>query len=425
MLTDMQAKRAQPAEKDYKLSDSGGLYLFVTKGGTKSWRMKYRYGNKEQRLVFGQYPTMTLAQARALRDDARALLRDNRNPALERRKAKLVNAKAADETFEKIGRRWHELQSPRWAPVHADDVLQSLVRDVFPDLGAFPLAEINAPLVLATLRKVEKRGSIETAKRLRQRISGIFVFGISEGLCENDPAAIVTKALKPRPKKTKQPALTDIDEVRKVLIAAESSGAYPVTKLASRLLALTIVRPGVLRRAEWTEFEGIDWDSDATDEPIWRVPAAKMKLVLDQKDDEAFEHIVPLVPAAVDVLRQVRRMTGRCTLVFPGQRHAHKPLSENAIGYLYNRVGFHGRHVPHGWRAAFSTKMNELAVKLERPQDVAVVELMLAHVPENKVKAAYDRAGHMERRRALAQEWADMLLDGLEPAATLLDGPRR
>lgn len=425
MLTDIQARKAQPGDRDYKLSDSGGLYLFVTRAGTKSWRMKYRFANKEQLLTFGLYPDVSLAQARTQRDEARQLIRANKNPAHERRKAKLTSAAASERTFEKFARRWHEMQKARWAPVHADDVLRSLDRDVFPDLGALPIQEITAPTVLATLRKIEKRGSIETAKRVRQRISGVFTFAISEGVCEADPAAIVTKALKPLPKKGKQPALTDVAEAREVLRAAEASGAYPITKLASRLLALTVVRPGVIRGAAWPEFEGIDWDSDATDEPIWRVPAARMKLVLDRKGDEAFEHVVPLVPQAVEVLRAVRRLTGRCPYVFPGQRHAHKPLSENAIGYLYNRCGYHARHVPHGWRAAFSTTMNEQAVRLRRFEDAPVIELMLAHVPENKVKAAYDRAGHMERRRELAQEWADMLLDGLVPAEQLIEGARR
>lgn len=427
MLTDTQARKAQPGEKPYKMADSGGLYLYVAPTGLRSWRMKFRFQGQEKLLTFGPYPDISLAQARQKRDDARRQLRDHQDPSGARKRAVEAKeearlAKAKELSFEQIARTWHELQAPRWAPVHADDVITSMERDVFPDIGAFSPAAIDAPTVLATLRKVEARGSIETARRLRQRISAVFSYAVSEGIATHDPAAIVTKALKPLPKKGRQPAIVELDGARQVLIDAEASGASPITKYASRLLALTAVRPAVVRGVTWEEFEDIDWSGDAHGPrlPLWRIPASRMKLVLDRKDEEAFEHLVTLPWQAVDVLRAVRRLTGRGKLVFPGQRHAHKPLSENAIGYLYNRVGYHGRHVPHGWRAAFSTIMNER----HRP-DRAVIDLMLAHVPKDKVEAAYNRSQHIVRRRELAQEWADLLLAGMAPADSLLDGPRR
>lgn len=211
----------------------------------------------------------------------------------------------------------------------------------------------------------------------------MFSFWISEGVVPIDPAAGVTNALKPLPKVGKQPAITDPAEAQKVLIAAEASGASPVTKLASRFLALTQSRAGMVRGVAWDEIEGVDWDDaeEAASEALWRVPAARMKLVLDLKDEQEFEHLIPLCWQAVDVRRAMRRLTGRNRLVFPGQRHSHQPLSENAIGYLYNRVGFHGRHVPHGWRAAFSTTINTLAKRRGSYGDQEVIELMLAHVP--------------------------------------------
>jgi len=234
-------------------------------------------------------------------------------------------------------------------------------------------------------------------------------------------------AKSPKPKVRRQPSLIEPKEAAKALAAAEASGASPVTKLAYRLLALTVVRPAIVRDVRWEEFEGIDWTGDFIGPtlPVWRVPAGLMKLLLDRKDEEAYDHLVPLPWQTVDALRAVHRLTGRNGLVFPGARHSHRPLSENAIGYLYNRVGFHGRHVPHGWRASFSTTMNTRAVKARRTEDIAVVEMILAHEPENKVKAAYDRAGHMERRRELLQEGADMITAELRPANDLLDGPRR
>jgi integrase len=431
MLTDAAARKAEAREKPYKIADSGGLYLYVTKA-SKSWRMKFRMAGVEKLLTFGPYPDVSLSKAREKRDDARRSIREHVDPSGARRRAEEAReaAKAQEArqlTFEVAARRWHDMQKGRWAPVHAEDVITSLERDVFPSLGGRALAAIKAPDVLKTLRAVEDRGSIETARRLRQRISAVYAMHISEGVIEIDPAASVTKALKPLPKKGRQPAITDPVEARQVLIAAEASGASPITKLASRLLALTQSRPGMVRGVSWDEIEGIDWTDTryGPELPIWRVPAARMKLVLDLKDEEAFEHIIPLPWQAVDALRAVRRLTGRNRLIFPGQRHSHRPLSENAIGYLYNRVGFHGRHVPHGWRSAFSTTMNALAVRHKRVGDAAVIELMLAHVPENKVKAAYDRAGHMERRRELGQEWADLLMDGMVPANDLLAGRRR
>jgi integrase len=238
---------------------------------------------------------------------------------------------------------------------------------------------------------------------------------------------MVTKALVPRRKRGKQPAISDLEKLQELLRLAEASGASPVTKIASRLLALTAVRPGVVRGAAWHEFEGIDWNAEAAigGDAIWRIPAERMKLTLERKDDTGFEHIVPLPRQAVDALLAIRPLTARYKFIFPSTRHSHRPMSENAIGYLYNRVGFHGRHVPHGWRAAFSTIMNERAERLGRPTDRAVIDLMLAHLPANKVEGSYNRADFMPRRREIAQEWADLITEGLAPAAELLTGPRR
>lgn len=432
MLTDAAVKNAEVRDKPYKLSDGGGLFLYVAPSGLKSFRMKFELRGKEKLLTFGPYPEVKLSAAREKRDAARRALREGQDPSGARKRAEEARKaeKAAQSklfNFETAARRWYDMQAGRWAPVHANDVITSLERDVFPSLGKLPLVAIDAPAVLKTLRAVEDRGSIETAKRLRQRISAVFDMWISEGVVTNNPAAAIGKALKPLPKKGRQPALTDVTEARGVLLAAEASGASPITKLASRFLALTQSRPGMVRGVCWSEIEGVDWDDKryGPDLPIWRVPAARMKLALDLKDEQAFEHIIPLSWQAVDVLRTVRRLTSQNRLVFPGQRHSHRPLSENAIGYLYNRVGYHGRHVPHGWRSSFSTTMNALAVRQKRLGDAEVIELMLAHFPENKVKAAYDRAGHMERRRELAQEWSDMLMKGMAEAGSLLEGRRR
>lgn len=428
-LTDAQARKAKAAEKDYKLADGGGLYLFVTTKGFKSWRMKYRFAGKEKRLVFGPYPEVTLVEARDRRDGARRLLRDDVDPGVEATKRRAASAASAGTTFEKMAASWHEASLSKWSDDYGELIMRALKRDVFKEIGGLPLSDISAPMVINMLRKIEKRGAIETAKRVRTYTSSVFAFGISEGACDHDPAAIVGRALKPNPPKQKQPAFTDLTQARQVLIKSEEDTATPGTLLASRLLALTAARPGIIRTALWREFEGIDWnDPDAPAVgALWRVPADRMKLELDRKGEEAFEHIMPLSSQAVDVLRATRRLTGRIQLLFPSTRRSIIPMSENTIGYMYNRIGFRGRHVPHGWRAAFSTIMNEWARKNGEEGDRAVIDLMLAHVPKglSSSEAAYNRAEYMGRRRELAQIWANMLMEGMAPANDLVDGGRR
>lgn len=207
--------------------------------------------------------------------------------------------------------------------------------------------------------------------------------------------------------KGRQPAVVDLDEVREVLKRAEAVPAHPVTRLALRLLALTAVRPGEIRGAAWCEFERLD-----SSEPIWRVPAPRMKMKR--------EHVVPLSRQAVEAIAAARPLTGRGPLVFPNARYAQRPMSENAIGYLLNRAGYHSRHVPHGWRASFSTIMNERHL-----HDRQIIDVMLVHAPRDKTEAAYNRAAHMNCQRELAQAWADLLLDGMPAAASLVGEPRR
>lgn len=435
MLTDAAIKRLKPGPKDQKVTDAGGLYLFVTTTGHRSWRLKYRFGGKERRLVIGTYPEISLADARDARDDAKRLLKAGRDPSYERKKERLANSTKQAHLFEAIARKWHKLHAPRWKAVHANDVIISLERDIFPKLGAFALADIDKPMVLAVLRAVENRGAIETARRLRQRVSAIFEYAEGEGLVSTNPA-LVSKSLQRVPKGKRWPALTDLNEMRGIIRAVDTAGANPVTKLASRLMALTAQRPGMIRRAPWREFEGIDWGQPkaAAPDAIWRIPPERMKLEMDLRDDELFEHVVPLSPSAVEVLHALRRLTGCGPLAFPNNRSAITPLSENAVGYLYNRLGYKGRHVPHGWRSAFSTLMNAHFASLypvgTKPQMVIerlYIDLMLAHVPEgmSASELRYNRGGYMPQRRQIAELWADWIMTGQREVHELLDGPRR
>ena len=435
MLTDAAVRKAKPGDKDYKLPDSGPLHLFVTKSGHRSWRLKYRFDGKERRLVFGPYPAVSLAQARQMRDDAKRLLREGRDPGYERRRAKVANTTKQEHLFEPVAREWHALQKPRWKAVHANDVITSLERDIFPALGALAMADITKPILIEALKRVEKRGAVETAHRLRQRVSAIFDHAEAKGIVDNNPAN-VGKSLQKVPPGKRWPALTDLSQIRALIRAVDGAGANPVTKLASRFMALTAQRPGMIRRAPWTEFEGIDWNSPDQPAPkaLWRVPPGRMKLEMDLSENDAFEHIVPLASQAVDVLRAAHRLSGQGPLAFPNNRSSASPLSENAIGYLYNRLGYKGRHVGHGWRASFSTLMNahfaslypvgtDARIVIER----LYIDLMLAHVPPgmSATELRYNRAAYMDQRRQIAQLWADWIMQGQADAHALLDGPRR
>ncbi len=243
----------------------------------------------------------------------------------------------------------------------------------------------------------------------------------------------VRDSLAPVPPKKRRPALTDVKLIRTFIGDIDRAAASPVTRLSSRFLALTAQRPGMVREVLWSEIEGVDWSVNAASPAArWRVPAAKMKQELDLREDEAFEHVVPLSEAAVAVLRTVRPFSNGRGLVFPGGRESTKPLSENAVGYLYNREGWKNRHVPHGWRSSFSTIMNGRVERLHPGADRLVVDrlvidLMLAHTPSgmSHSELIYNRQAYMERRRELAEDWATLILEGADPVATLTEGRRR
>ncbi|GAB0118688.1 tyrosine-type recombinase/integrase [Acidisoma sp. 7E03] len=391
MLTDTEVRKLPNPEKPRKLSDSGGLYLYATPAGGRIWRLKYRFDGKEKLLVLGHYPRLSLRRARELRDEARAHLSHGRDPSIVRGEAQDAEKERAAGTFEAVAREWYGLQKSRWTEVHAAQVIGSLEAFVFPELGADPIGDISAADVLRVVRAIEARPAIETARRVRQRMSAVFVHGIATGRGQVDPAAIIKPALAPLIK-GRQPAITDLKEVRQILKDAEGHPAHAVTRLALRFLALTVVRPGVLRTTPWSEFA-------AMTDNVWVIPAERMKM--------RREFLVPLSQQARDTLLAVHKLTGGGPLLFPNSRNAHKPMSENAIGYLLNRAGYHSRHVPHGWRSAFSTIMNE-----RFRGDREIIDMMLAHGSDDPVEAAYNRSAYLDRRRELAQIWADLLLEG-------------
>ena len=420
MLTDKECKAAKAGAKPVKLFDAHGLHLLVSTTGHKSWRLKYRIGGKEKQIGFGPYPDVRLQEAREMSATARKALHDGRDPALEfSTKAKRrALATDPDNSFEAVARRWHALRQPQWKPRHANDVLTSLERDVFKSLGAMDIRHVRTQQVRELLMSVQARGALETAHRLLQRISAVYRFAIAAELTEADPTIAMEHALQKFVKK-RQPAVLSISQARAFLTAFEALPGFPTTKLASRLLALTAARPGMVQMAEPGEFEQLD-----SSEPIWRVPAAKMKLRQAESEQQAFDFTLPLSRQAVETVKAAMEFAGNRKFLFPSARHSHRPITDNALNVAYRRVGgWEGKHVPHGWRASFSTIMNERALDQERAGDRAIIDLMLAHIPSG-VESRYNRAAYMPRRRQIAQEWADLLCEGLPAPVTLLDIPR-
>ncbi|WP_129792543.1 integrase arm-type DNA-binding domain-containing protein [Sphingosinicella sp. CPCC 101087] len=422
MLTELRCRSASKQAKPYKLHDEKGLYLYVAPSGHRSWRMKYRFGGGEARrektLTFGPYPELSLKKAREKRDQARALLRDGIDPG-EKKRLESAPGGAAGPTFDSYARRWHADQAALWKPVHADQVLTSLEKNVFPAIGSKPIGDVRPGDVRKLLLAIQDRGSVDIAHRVRGRLSSVFARAIADELVEMDPAAAVAAVLQPV-KSRRMPALVKLDQARAFLRAVEAAPSHPVTKLASRLVALTALRPGVIRFTPRTgEFQDLEGEA-----PLWHIPAERMKLELDESEQEAFDHLAPLARQAVDVIQVAQRLAGRAPWLFPSIRQAHKPISENALSYAYKRIkGWEGKHVPHGWRSSFSSVMNDLAAQLDRAADADVIERMLAHQPKG-IRGIYNRAAYMPRRREIAQEWADMLLKGFPPAEQLLEGPR-
>lgn len=399
MLTIAAVKAAQPAERPYKLFDGGGLFLYVAPSGLKSWRLKYRQQKREQLLVLGRWPETSLAEARLAREQAKEAVRAGAAPR--------QGSSARGGSFETLARAWHGHSAPGWSTAHAADVLASLERDVFPAIGDLAPAAIKPLRLLELLRSVEQRGCIATARRLRHRLSAVFRFGIAEGLTEDDPAEKLAAAMRPLPLARPMAALTQIEDCRALLAAVDAlPGAGLAARAASRFLALTAVRLNAVRGARWGELRDLTGP-----DPLWTVPPGRMKLGQAKKNDERFAHAVPLGPAAIAVLAELAQVGGfelgnapPERLVFTG-RGGGSPVGEGALRDLYAEAGFAGRHVPHGWRASFSTIMNE-ALGPEWRDDI---DRALAHQPKDKIEAAYNRSVQLQRRRQVLTRWGELL----------------
>lgn len=431
MLTTMQVKAASPRAKSYKLADARGLYLFVSTTGTKSWRFKYRREGKEKLLTFGQFPEVTIVEARDWREVAKRALKEGNDPAIVIKARRRQPIMVADVTFEMVARQWLADHEVHWSRANATRVRNRIERDLLDVLGDVPVRNISSTLILKQLRKIEQRGSIETAKRVRGYILAILKRARGEKLISSDiieDVGFLADALKPNPPSSKLPALTNVTDLLAFQKTVDRSMAPVLVKLASRFLALTLVRISALRFATWSEFQGIDWEDPEkpVDKAIWYIPAAHMKLAAANKRNPNFGHSIPLSSQAVDVLRAIHEITGGYHLAFPRPTVWYEPMSDCTLSTLYKRMAdgrYKGKMVPHGWRSAFSTIMNERAALLERDGDRLMIDMILAHVPKGVSGSewAYNRARYFGPKAALCQTWADMITKGLCPPDALLD----
>lgn len=387
MLTDVKCRNAKPGQKPVKLSDEKGLVLIVTPAGGKWWRLRYRYQGAEKMLSLGTYPEVGLAEARERRDAARKLLAQGIDPSAVR-KAEKAGEVAQEETFAALALEWFERFRHTFTVKHGDTVMHRLRTDVFPWLGHRPVREITAPEILAVVRRIEDRGAAETARRQLQKIGQILAFAVATGRAERNPAADLRGAVPP-PAKRHFAALTDSFKVAELLKDIDAYQGSHVVRCALRLAPLLFVRPGELRHAEWAEFE-LDGRT-----PLWRIPAEKMKM--------RRQHLVPLAPQAVAILRELQPLTGVGKYLFPGNRPG-KVISENTLGAALRTLGYTSEEMTaHGFRAMASTMLNEIGW----PPDV--IEAQLAHAPKNAIRAAYNRAQYLPQRIEMMESWADFL----------------
>jgi integrase len=385
-LSAVRVRDAKPREKPYKLFDERGLYLLVKPSADqyqgRLWRFRYRVNGIEKLLALGTYPDVSLKRAREKRDEARRLLADGVDPNVQRK----TERAASTETFEAIGREWLAHRAKTTAAITQQKATW-LLEQIFAEIGSRPIRKIAAPELLAALRKIEARGHHESAHRAKQKCGQVFRYAIATGRAERDISSDLRGALVPVVSKN-HAALTDPAEIGALLRAIDRYEGQPVTAAALKLAPLVFVRPGELRAGRWAEF-----DLDAAE---WRIPGRRMKM--------ADTHIIPLSRQAVGILRDLQGLTGRSEYVFPSVLTAVRPMSNNTVNTALRRLGYtKDQMTGHGFRAMASTLLNEQGF----PPDV--IELQLAHVERNKVRAAYNRAQRMVERRRMMQAWADLL----------------
>lgn len=390
-LTDAKVRSAKADERPVKLSDGGGLHLLVSTSGGRMWRMSYRFGGKQKTLALGRYPSVSLADARNRRDAAKRTLAAGLDPGAQLRLQRVARSVAAANTFDAIAAEYMEKLRREGRADATMTKVEWLVDFARPDLGRRPIAEISAAEVLVVLRKVEKRGRLETARRLRSTIGSVFRYAIATARADNDPTFALRGALV-SPKVQPRAAITSPVPLGALLRAIDGFDGQPATHAALQLMPLLFPRPGELRAAEWREF-----DLNAA---VWTIPAARAKM--------RREHRKPLPRQAVAILRELSALTGDHPLVFPSVRTWQRPISENTLNAALRRLGYaKDEATAHGFRATASTLLNESGLWA-----ADAIERELGHVEADDIRRAYARGEYWEERTRMAQWWADHL-DGL------------
>ncbi|MFL4926652.1 tyrosine-type recombinase/integrase [Escherichia coli] len=386
-LNDMQIRRAKPEAKAYTLGDGQGLSLLVEPNGSKSWRFRYRYAGKPKMISLGVYPTITLAEARARRDEARKIVAEGKNPSEVRKEQKLALRIQSENAFEKIAREWHQMKSAKWSAGYASDIIEAFQNDIFPYVGTRPVGEIKPLELLNVLRKIEKRGALEKMRKVRQRCSEVFRYAIATGRAEFNPAADLSSALEVH-KSNHFPFLKS-DEIPDFLRALDSYAGSRLVQIATKLLMVTGVRTIELRAALWQEFD--------LDNAIWEIPAERMKM--------RRPHLVPLSTQVLGFLNELKSMTGNYRYVFPGRNDPNKPMSEASVNQLIKRIGYAGKLTGHGFRHTLSTILHENGF------NTAWIEMQLAHVDKNTIRGVYNHAQYIEDRKKMMQWYSDFIIN--------------
>lgn len=400
-LTDTRIRTTKPAKRPRKLYDANGLYLLVQPTGARGWRLKYRYAGKERLLSLGAYPDVTLKQARDRRDDARKRLADGLDPVAQRKADKLSKRAKSENSFEIVAREWMQRQDVAEVTASKNRWLFETV--LFPAIGPRPIADITPRELLTALRKVEKTGKLETAKRAKIKAGQVFRYAIMEGKTEHDPTQSLRGALK-APQVKHHAAITEPQRMGELLRAIDGFSGQFVTVCALRFAPLVFVRPGELRKAEWSEFDLAG--------AIWRIPAERMKMKA--------AHLVPLSLQAIAVLRELHALTRQGRYLFPSIRSTSRPMSENTVNAALRRMGYTGDEMTgHGFRSMAATRLNEMGWRAD------AIERQLAHAESNKVRDAYTSAAqYLDERKKMMQGWSDYL-DGLKAGDNVIPMPRK
>jgi len=387
MLTDTKIKALKPKDKPYKIGDSNGLFIYVTPTGSKRWRQKYRINGREKLLTHGEYPFVTLQEARGLRDDARALIAKGKDPSTEKK----VKKDTKHNTFAFIARDWHDTMTPSWSDNHVQKVIISLESDIFPYIGNSPISEITAPQVVTALKRIEKRGAYEQANRVAQRVNAVFRHALAGGLINHNPAQSIKDTLK-KPEKKNYNSINP-KELPEFLEALDTYDGHPIVKLATEFLMLTFVRTGEMRGAKWQEFD--------IGNKLWEIPAERMK-VKKNRNGEPLPHLVPLSTRAIEILATLKIYTGKRDFVFASPTKPRSPISGNTILQALKRMGYGGKMTGHGFRHLASTILNEKGYRSD------IIEMQLAHI-DSSVRGIYNKAEYIGERVLLMTFWGDYL----------------